>query len=116
MVVNAVRGLVSQRTETELFLLVLLFSIVVFIMIKIDAFVAAPTFAGIMGIHPDATATRFSRFVSSTALNIALQFQSSFVAMLALAALSPETDPFNVIMLAAYGIILLWMLNESIAR
>jgi hypothetical protein len=116
VVLNAVRGLVAQRTETELFLLVLIFSIVVFLTMKLDALTNDPTFPAAVDMDPDSSTVRFARFLTSTIMNVALQFQSSFVAMLALSALSPESDTFSVIAYATYGIALLWMLNESVRR
>lgn len=114
VVLNAVKGLLSQRTETELFLLVLLFSVIVFILLRINTHVASTYFPVQLNAHPESVVVKFSRFVSSTVLNIALQFQSSFVAMLALSALSPEKNVAHIIVFAAYGVILVWMLHESL--
>lgn len=116
VVLNAVRGLVSERTETELFLLVLLFSVVVFILLRMNTYLVSEKFPLAVGVQAQSVEVKFARFVGSTVLNVALQFQSSFVANLAVTALSPEQNVAHVVVFATYGIILLWMLHESLQR
>lgn len=100
----------DASNAVSLFFLIIIFSIFVFIMIKMQGVAASPAFSRVLPPTPH----RFLVFVISTVLNLTLQFQSNLVAKLSLDMLGPQTaDAWYVASFACLVIMLLWLLAES---
>jgi presenilin-like A22 family membrane protease len=100
----------TSNTVSVIFL-IMIFSVVVFIVMKANKVLATPAFQRVLPETPH----RFLVFLGSTIMNLTLQFQSNLVARLAIETLSPGTgnNAWYIVSFATLSIVLLWLLAES---
>jgi len=99
----------SSNTVSLIFL-ILIFSVLVFITMKLSEVVRAQ---GAVYLAP--TPLRFITFAVATVLNLILQFQSNLVAQLAIVTLSPQdSSPDHIATFAVLSIVLIWLMAESV--
>jgi hypothetical protein len=115
VVSSSVSVFVTNDDDSNLVLVILIFSVVVYAVYKTTLYLGGPAFPAAIGVDAAHPVVAFVVFVAKTTLNLTLQFQSQFVAILARQSLRPETSsPMWVVTLASFGIMLLWLLTKSI--
>jgi hypothetical protein len=100
----------DTSNTVSLIFLILIFSVLVFIVMKLNTVVRTQ---GAAYLAP--TPLNFATFAVATVLNLVLQFQSNLVAQLAIDTLSPQTaSPDHIATFAILSIVLIWLMAESI--
>lgn len=105
-----VSNVVGVQEPSSLVILILVFAIIVklFTAVAIELNIASKMYAANMAVH-------LFVFISSACLNVAVQFESTLIARVAVSILSPASDHVAwVAILALMSLTLLWLLNESL--
>jgi hypothetical protein len=113
VVSQACTTIIDNSTENGIIVMIVFFSILVYISMAIHRQVVSGAVNTALSLAEDGAVARFVQFVSSTSLNLILQFQSNFVGRFALSTLDTRQSPMYTIGVASCAIILLWLLNES---
>jgi hypothetical protein len=105
-----VSNVVGVQEPSSLVVLILVFAIIVKLLtaVAIELNIASKMYASNMAVH-------LFVFISSACLNVAVQFESTLIARVAVSILSPASDHVVwVTVLAFMSLTLLWLLNESV--
>lgn len=105
-----VTNVVGVHDASSLIVLIMVFAIIVKLLTAVTVEIKIATI-----VFDQNMALKLFMFISSACLNIAVQFESTLIARVAVAVLSPASDHIAWVgILALMSLTLLWLLNESL--